>query len=48
MLLWRPGSLRRWLSRWLAVLTFVVLGGISVVIYNAVNFNLEARQSALI
>lgn len=48
MPLWRPRSLRRWLSRWLAALTFMALGAISVVVYHAVNLNLEVRQNALV
>lgn len=48
MPLWRPRSLRRWLSRWLAVVTFIALGAISIAVYRAVNLNLQVRQDALL
>jgi len=48
MSLLRPRSLQRWLSRWLAVQTFIALGFISIAVYYATNLNLEARQNALI
>ena len=40
----RPKSLRRWLSRWLAVQTFVGLGIVCTVIYFATSLGLAARQ----
>ena len=45
---WRPKSLRRWLSRWLAVQTFVALGLVCAAVYYATNVNLINRQDALL
>ena len=44
----RSGSLRRWLSRWLAMLTFLGLGGVCLAVYYATNLNLQTRQEALL
>ena len=44
----RSGSLRRWLSRWLAMLTFLGLGGVCLAVYYATNLNLQIRQEALL
>ncbi|AZS77395.1 MAG: heavy metal sensor histidine kinase [Achromobacter sp.] len=41
-------SLREWLSRWLAIQTFVALGLVCVVVYVATNLNLTYRQQALL
>ncbi|CAB3943342.1 heavy metal sensor histidine kinase [Achromobacter piechaudii] len=41
-------SLRQWLSRWLAIQTFVALGLVCVVVYVATNLNLSHRQQALL
>ncbi|ARP97432.1 two-component sensor histidine kinase [Bordetella genomosp. 13] len=43
-----PRSLRRWLSRWLALVTFAALGLICLVVYTSVNLNLQSRQRALL
>ncbi|WP_448684600.1 heavy metal sensor histidine kinase [Achromobacter xylosoxidans] len=44
----RPRSLRRWLTRWLAILTFAGLGLVCVAVYWATNRNLSIRQEALL
>ncbi|MFY0479860.1 heavy metal sensor histidine kinase [Achromobacter marplatensis] len=44
----RPRSLRRWLSRWLAIQTFIALGLVCMAVYYATNLNLGSRQDALI
>lgn len=44
----RPRSLRRWLSRWLAIQTFIALGLVCIAVYYATNLNLRSRQDALI
>jgi len=44
----RPKSLHRWLSRWLAIQTFVALGLVCVAVYYATNLNLASRQEALL
>lgn len=41
-------SLRKWLSRWLALQTFTVLGLVCAVVYVATNLNLSSRQQALL
>ncbi|CAB3841674.1 heavy metal sensor histidine kinase [Achromobacter mucicolens] len=41
-------SLRQWLSRWLALQTFVALGVVCLVVYWATNINLSYRQQALL
>lgn len=43
-----PKSLRRWLSRWLALQTFAALGVVCLVVYVSVNLNLQYRQQALL
>ncbi|SAI65459.1 two-component sensor kinase [Bordetella ansorpii] len=43
-----PKSLRRWLSRWLALLTFAALGLVCLVVYVSLNMNLQSRQRALL
>ena len=44
----RPKSLHRWLSRWLAIQTFIALGLVCAVVYYATNLNLASRQEALL
>ncbi|MBB1593117.1 heavy metal sensor histidine kinase [Achromobacter sp. UMC46] len=44
----RPRSLRRWLSRWLAIQTFIALGLVCIAVYYATNLNLGIRQDALL
>lgn len=44
----RPRSLRRWLSRWLAIQTFIALGVVCMAVYYATNLNLGFRQEALL
>jgi len=44
----RARSLRRWLSRWLAIQTFAALAVICAVVYWATNVNLSIRQEALL
>lgn len=43
-----PGSMRRWLSRRLAIQTFAALSLVCVAVYYATNLNLARRQEALI
>ncbi|MDF8364553.1 heavy metal sensor histidine kinase [Achromobacter anxifer] len=43
-----PKSLRRWLSRWLAIQTFIALGLVCAAVYYATNLNLASRQEALL
>ncbi|MBB1625353.1 heavy metal sensor histidine kinase [Achromobacter sp. UMC71] len=44
----QPRSLRRWLSRWLAIQTFAALALICAAVYWATNVNLSIRQEALL
>ncbi|MGE8681767.1 MAG: heavy metal sensor histidine kinase [Achromobacter marplatensis] len=44
----RPRSLRRWLSRWLAIQTFLALGLVCIAVYYSTNLNLSYRQDALL
>lgn len=43
-----PGSLRSWLSRWLATLTFLAIGFICSFIYIAISIHIDMRQSRLL
>ncbi|WP_442593343.1 heavy metal sensor histidine kinase [Parapusillimonas sp. JC17] len=43
-----PISLRKWLSRRLAILTFVALGIVCTVVYISTNLSLQSRQEALL
>jgi len=48
MRLRNSASLRQWLSRWLAIQTFLALGAVCIVVYVLTNLNLSVRQEALL